>query len=185
MLLNPFTTRPSFLSILARLVLLLVLTMAAMDVLFVISSLAAPGNPVLDPSRNSHAVPLTTTVSVTYDEPIGAATVTSHTFVVHAMQTGLVTPTHGLVNGGHTIIVTPSRAFQPAELVQTTANTIASQCSGNQLHISTYTRPGLPIQAVLFGDRSLGISKVTRATVVNREYHLRNTPHVSRFTTHN
>jgi hypothetical protein len=65
----------SFLSILARLALGLLIV--ALGTMFVIPSLAQPGNPVLDPPRNSHTAPLTTTVSITYDEPMDPTTVTS------------------------------------------------------------------------------------------------------------
>ncbi|MGD9099002.1 MAG: FG-GAP-like repeat-containing protein, partial [Anaerolineae bacterium] len=91
--------------------------------LFVTISLAAPGNPDPNPASNTHTAPLTTTVSLTYDEPISATTVTSHTFAVHAIQTGLLTTTHGVANAGQTIVVTPTHALRPGELVQTTATT--------------------------------------------------------------
>jgi hypothetical protein len=88
---------------------------------FSLTGQAAPDDPVLDPPRNSHTAPPTTTVSITYDEPISAATVTSRTFAVHGMQSGLVTATHG-VRGGK-IIVTPTRPFHQGELVYAIATT--------------------------------------------------------------
>jgi len=66
----------------------------------------------------------------TYDEPISATTVTSRTFAVHAMQTGLLTATHGVANAGNTIVVTPTHIFHPGELVQTTATTDTLNLSG-------------------------------------------------------
>ena len=73
---------------------------------------AAPGVPpeALHPPRNAVTATLTTTVSVTYDEPISETTVTSRTFAVHGMQSGLVTATHGVVDGT-TIFFTPTRPF--------------------------------------------------------------------------
>ncbi len=89
--------------------------------LFALISLAAPGNPILDPPRNSHSAPLTTTVSITYDEPMSAATVTSRTFVIHGMHSGVLTETYGV--SGETITFTPTRTFYQGELVYVIATT--------------------------------------------------------------
>jgi hypothetical protein len=51
----------------------------------------SPSNPVIVPARNTHTSRPTTTVSITYDEDINAATVSTRTFAVHAMQGGLLT----------------------------------------------------------------------------------------------
>ena len=117
----------SFLSIPTRLALGLLIV--ALGTMFVIPSLAQPGNPALDPPRNSHTAPLTTTVSITYDEPISTTTVTSHTFAVHGMQSGLVTKTHGVVNN-NTVIVTPTQPFFPGELVYAIATTQTANITG-------------------------------------------------------
>ncbi len=45
-----------------------------------------PAPTLFHPPRNSHTAPPTTTVSITYDEPISAAKVTSRTFAVHGVQ---------------------------------------------------------------------------------------------------
>jgi uncharacterized repeat protein (TIGR01451 family) len=58
------------------------------------ASITIPSPPVLQsisPKRNSHTAPQTSTVSATYDVAMDASTVTSRTFVVHGMQSGLVT----------------------------------------------------------------------------------------------
>jgi len=68
------------------------------------------------PPRNVVTAPLTTNVSATYGHPMDAATVTSRTFALHGMQSGLVTATHGVING-NTIIVTPTHSFHQGELV--------------------------------------------------------------------
>lgn len=86
---------------------------------FVLVGRAAPSSPDPDPDPNTHSAPLTTSVSITYDEPISAATATSRTLAIHAIQTGLVTATPGV--NGNTNIVTSGHAFHPGELVQTTA----------------------------------------------------------------
>ncbi len=117
--------KPSrLLSIILALGLGLTLTIAVFELV----GLAAPGNPVPDPPPNSHTAPLTTVVSITYDEPISPATVTSHTFAVHAMQSGLVTATHS-VSGG-TIVVTPTQPFHQGELVYAIATTHTLSITG-------------------------------------------------------
>jgi len=108
------------------------LALALILVLFVSLSLAAPGNPDPSPDPNTHTAPPTTTVALTYDEVISAATVTSRTFAVHAFQTGLLTATHGVASDGNTIVVTPTRPFHPGELVQTTATTFTLSITGEQ-----------------------------------------------------
>jgi len=88
-----------------------------------------PANPATNPPRNTHVAPANTAVSITYDnEAINAATVSTRTFAVHAMQTGLLTETYG-VSGG-TISLTPPRAFKPGELVQASATTTTLNLSG-------------------------------------------------------
>jgi hypothetical protein len=90
--------------------------------------LSVPGNPVTHPVSNTHTAPPTTTVSITYDEDIDRATVSTRTFAVHAMQTGLLTQAYG-VDGG-TISLTPTRPFKPGELVQVSATTGTLNASG-------------------------------------------------------
>jgi len=91
---------------------------------------AAPGVPpeAIHPTRNAITATLATTVCVTYDEPISETTVTSRTFAVHGMQSGLVTGTHG-VRGG-TIVVTPTRPFHQGELVYAIATTRTLNVTG-------------------------------------------------------
>ncbi|MCB0164819.1 MAG: VCBS repeat-containing protein [Anaerolineae bacterium] len=87
-----------------------------------------PDNPTIDPVSNTHTAPPTTTVSITYDEPINPATVSTRTFAVHAMQTGLLPQTYN-VNGG-TITLTPPQPFKPGDLVQVSATTGTLNLSG-------------------------------------------------------
>jgi hypothetical protein len=81
------------------------------------------------PPRNAVTATLNTTITLTYDEPISATTVTSHTFAVHGMQSGLVTGTHGVI-AGNTLIVTPTRPFHQGELVYAIATTRTLDISG-------------------------------------------------------
>ncbi|MCI0526648.1 MAG: FG-GAP-like repeat-containing protein, partial [Nitrospira sp.] len=75
----------------------------------------------IDPIPNTHTAPVTTTVSIIYDEAISETTVSPQTFAAHAMQTGLLLQTYS-VNGG-TITLTPTQPFKPGELIQVTATT--------------------------------------------------------------
>lgn len=77
--------------------------------------------PIVNPEKNSHNVPTTSTVSITYDEAIDSRTVSSRTFVVNAMQTGLLTQTYTVTNGEISLI--PSTPFKAGEIVHSTATT--------------------------------------------------------------
>jgi uncharacterized repeat protein (TIGR01451 family) len=91
---------------------------------------AAPGVPPEEiyPPRNAVTATLTTTVSATYDEAIDPSTVTSRTFAVHGMESGLVTATHAV--SGNTVIVTPTRPFHQGELVYAIATTRTLNLTG-------------------------------------------------------
>jgi len=90
--------------------------------------LLVPGNPIIHPVSNTHTAPVTSTLSITYDEAINSATVSTQTFVVHAMQTGLLTQTYGVSGGA--ISLTPRHSFKPGELVQVSATTGTLNLSG-------------------------------------------------------
>jgi uncharacterized repeat protein (TIGR01451 family) len=77
---------------------------------------------------NTHTAPRDSAVSIAYSEAINPATVSTDTFAVHAMQTGLLTQTYG-VEGG-TIVLTPTELFKPGELVQASATTETLNLSG-------------------------------------------------------
>jgi hypothetical protein len=93
--------------------------------LFALGGLTAPlqqpADPTPSPAMNAHTAPRDSAVSIAYNEGINPATVSTSTFAVHAMQTGLLTQTYS-VNGG-TITLTPLELFKPGELVQATATT--------------------------------------------------------------
>jgi uncharacterized repeat protein (TIGR01451 family) len=133
---------------------------------------AAPGNPVLHPPRNSHNAPLTTTVSITYDEPIDPATVNNRTFAVHGMQSGLVTGTHS-VRGG-TIIVTPTRPFHQGELVYAVATKSTLSITGTAPLAATQWqfRAGQVVSRVVegFSDVSAGLTGVDRSSTAWGDY---------------
>ncbi len=83
--------------------------------------LAVPTLQAVAPLSNTHTVPSTTTVSITYNEAISFTTVNTRTFAVHAMQTGLLSQTYTVTDG--LISLTPSHPFKPGELVQVSATT--------------------------------------------------------------
>jgi len=61
----------------------------------------------IEPLSNTHTAPLTAAVSITYDQPISAATVSTRTFAVQSMGTGLLTQTYSVQSG--TIVLTPTK----------------------------------------------------------------------------
>jgi hypothetical protein len=91
---------------------------------------AAPSNPIANPAPNSHTAPSTTTVSITYDEPMSTTTVASRTLVVQAKQGGLVTGIYSLENEGKTVVLVPDAPFHPGELVHATATTATLSITG-------------------------------------------------------
>jgi hypothetical protein len=105
--------------------------LAALMLLILTSSSYAfePEPQTVWPPRNAVTATLNTTITLTYDEPISATTVTSRTFAVHGMQSGLVTGTHGVVEGD-TLIVTPTRLFHQGELVYVIATTRTLDITG-------------------------------------------------------
>ncbi len=96
-----------------------------------LSGLAYAQGPVLqstNPVSNTNTAPLTTTVSITYNQDMDASTVSTQTFAVHARQTGLLTETYSVTNG--TISLTPNTPFKPGELVQVSATTATLNITG-------------------------------------------------------
>ena len=85
----------------------------------------------LQPPRNAVTAMLDTTISASFGDPISPTTVSSVTFAVHGMQSGLVTETHAV--NGSTMIVTPSNPFHPGELVYAIATTHTRNYSGQQV----------------------------------------------------
>ncbi len=75
---------------------------------------------MLSPAANAHDVARDAAVSITYDAAIDAATATTQTFTVHAMQTGQVLTGYS-VDGGKI-------QEQPGELVQVSAKKSCKSC---------------------------------------------------------
>jgi uncharacterized repeat protein (TIGR01451 family) len=82
------------------------------------------------PMSNTHTAPMTTSVSVIYDQAINPATVLTPTFAIHAMQTGQLLQTYNV--NSNIISLTPLQPFKPGEVVQTSATRgILSLGNGN------------------------------------------------------
>jgi len=120
----------------------------------------------INPISNTHTAPLTTTVRITYNQSISAATVSAQTFAVHAMQTGLLTETFS-VNGGE-IKLSPNSALKPGELVQVSATTATLNITGPgplsptvwQFRAGVHARP-FGFGAFIDSGQSLGSSNST------------------------
>lgn len=70
------------------------------------------------PPANSHLAPITTTLTITYNEPIGPNTVNAQTFTANAMQTGIITGNYSVV--GNVVSFTPAKPFRAGEPIQVT-----------------------------------------------------------------
>jgi len=81
------------------------------------------------PPRHIVTASPTTTISVTYNQLMDLTSVTSRTFAIHGMQSGLVTGTHYLING-NTLGVTPPRPFHQGELIYAVATTHTRSITG-------------------------------------------------------
>jgi hypothetical protein len=140
--------------------------------LFVLTGRAAPANPVPNPPPNNHTAPLTTTISITYDEPISPATVTSRTFAVHTMQSSLVTATYGV--HGNTVVVTPTHPFHQGELVYAIATTDTLGMDGAAPSIATQWQfnAGQVLPRCVSGliDADAGLFDVGRSSVAWGDY---------------
>ncbi|MEM7342950.1 MAG: FG-GAP-like repeat-containing protein [Chloroflexota bacterium] len=88
-----------------------------------------------NPVSNTHAAPLTTTIIATYDQPMANSSISTQTFAVHAMQTGQLTQTFGVV--GNQVIVTPTNSLKPGELLQVSATTGTTNITGTHPLSST------------------------------------------------
>lgn len=91
-------------------------------------ALAVPGSPTVSPSNEATAVNTTASVAITYDESMDPTTVSTQTFAIYGMQSGLLPGTYS-ANGG-AITFTPTTPFKPGELVRTSATTGTLNLSG-------------------------------------------------------
>jgi hypothetical protein len=85
-----------------------------------------------DPISNALNVPITSEVSVTFDEPISLTSVTRRTFAVYGNQSPIFTGTYSLSNLSRTVTLNPARAFFPGERVDATVTTATLNITGEQ-----------------------------------------------------
>ena len=106
---------------------------ATVVLLGMLSGLLAQAPTVLStsPVQNALNVPLGTTVSVTFDVDINAATVNAATFVVNGSQSGLISGNYGTVTT--TATFTPGSPFKAGELVTVTLTTGIQSSGGTAL----------------------------------------------------
>ncbi len=105
--------------------LLLILLLAATALIVLPVPAAYAQGPVVQsihPVSNTVTANLTITIAITYNQAMSISTVTSTTFAIHGMQSGLVTETHSVING-NTLIVAPTNPFHQGELVYAIATT--------------------------------------------------------------
>jgi len=144
--------------------LALILGLGLAGLVFVIQGRAntplTPGNPVMDPPGNAIDILADSPVSITYDEAIDPDTVSTDTFAVHAMFSGVQLGSFS-VNGG-AIVVDPPQPFKPGELVQVSATTATLNITGTgpltptvwQFVVETEAGTGFFIE----GGQDLGVS---------------------------
>jgi hypothetical protein len=95
-------------------------------------SLFAPRPASTDPISNALNVPITSNVSITFNEPISLTSVTSRTFAVYGSQSPIFTGTYNLSNLTRTVTLDPARAFFPGERVNATVTTATLNMTGEQ-----------------------------------------------------
>jgi len=74
-----------------------------------------------EPISNTHLIPVTSPVSLTYDQFIKSTTVNSQTFVVHAQQTGRFLQGYSI--NGEVVKLAPTQPFKAGEWVEVSATT--------------------------------------------------------------
>ncbi|MCL4264758.1 MAG: VCBS repeat-containing protein [Anaerolineae bacterium] len=99
------------------------------------SALSNPVVVAVNPPINYYMAPITSGVSVQYDQAIDPDTVTSRTFVVHAGQTGVITEVYGTEND--TLFLTPTTPFKPGELIEVSVTTNTANLAGEHPISST------------------------------------------------
>jgi len=95
-------------------------------------SLFAPLPTSTDPISNALNVPITSNISITFDEPISLTSVTSRTFAVYGSQSPIFTGTYSLSDLSCTVTLDSVRAFFPGERVNATVTTATLNITGEQ-----------------------------------------------------
>ncbi len=135
----------------------------------------APQVSVVMPTRNAVGVPLTENLSISFDEPINLASVTTRTFVVHGSQSPIFTGTYGLSALSHTIMFDPARSFFPGEVVRAVVTTGTLNITGEQVLTPTQWQfTAGPIAPRCVGgftqDTAISLTGVTNGSVAWGDY---------------
>jgi len=99
--------------------------------------LAAPVPETHSPPANALNVPLTTSLSITFDQAISLTTVTSRTLVVYGSQSPIYTGAYDLSNSLRTVNLNPVRRFFPGEQIHTTVTTGTTSITGERVISAT------------------------------------------------
>jgi len=89
-----------------------------------------------DPTSNALNVPVTSDVSITFDEPISLTSVTSRTFAIFGSQSP-ISGLYSLSNLSRTVTLDPDRAFFPGERVDASVTTGTLSITGEHALSST------------------------------------------------
>lgn len=84
--------------------------------------------PAVNPAPNSYTATATTAIAVRYSDTIDEQTVSTQTFAVYGMQSGLASGSYQIKGGD--VRLTPTHPFHPGELVQATVTTGTRTLSG-------------------------------------------------------
>jgi len=95
----------------------------------------------VSPTLNQNNVPITSTISVTFDEPINPATIDATSFSAFGRWSGPALGAFTLSNGNQTVTLTPNRPFSAGEQVTV------------QLSHDILAASGAPLRAAGFGFR--------------------------------
>jgi hypothetical protein len=90
-----------------------------------------------DPIPNALNVPITSNVSIAFNEPISLTSVISRTFAAYGSQSPIFTGTYSLSNLSRTVTLDPARNFFPGERVDATVTTATLNITGEQAISST------------------------------------------------
>ena len=126
-----------------------------------------------NPAHQALSVPLTHTVAAAFSADVNAGTVTTATFVVQAMQSGMVTGTLGYDAPSRTVTLTPGRAFHAGEVVRghATAGILGTGGATLQPYRWQFTAgPVNPISPCGFVDVDAGLTNVGHSSVAWADY---------------
>ncbi len=112
------------------------------------SDVTAPGVNSTNPIPDATAVPIDTTVSVTFNEPVDTATVTSSTFTLSSGRTGNVAGILSFSDGGATAAFTPSAGLNQGDTYVATITSSVKDLAGNPMagdYSWTFTTVSIPV----------------------------------------